>query len=140
VQRVVINRDFSLPPERIFAYLAEHENLEAIFGAKIKRVRDGDDGSRNGVGSVRQLKIGPLPSFDETVIEFDESKLIRYRITRGSPLRKHEGTMNFLPRGEGTHMHYEISFGAVVPGLDLLVAIGLRRNIAKGLASLDARA
>lgn len=138
--RVVIDHDFSLPPSRIFAYLAEHEHLEPLFGAKIKRLRDGTDGERNGVGSVRQLRLGPLPPFEETVCEVIPEQLIRYRITKGSPLRDHEGVMRFSSNGSGTHLHYEISFGAVVPGLDLVIAAGLKRSIGKGLARVDSAA
>ncbi len=38
---VHVERDFDKPPERIFAHLAEHENLAEVFGAKVKRLRDG---------------------------------------------------------------------------------------------------
>ncbi len=138
VQRLVFDQDYALPPERVFAYLAEHENLEAVFGAKIRRLRDGSDGARNGVDSARELRIGPLPGFVETVVEFVPNELIRYRITKGSPLRDHEGVMRFTPRGSGTHLRYEIAFGAVLPGLDALIAPGLRRNVSRGLGRVDA--
>jgi len=138
--RVAVDHDFSLPPSRVFAYLAEHENLESLFGAKITRLRDGTDGQRNGVGSVRRLQVGPLPPFEETVFEVVPEQLIRYRITKGSPLRNHEGVMRFSSNGSGTHLHYEITFGAVVPGLDLLIAAGLKRNIGKGLTRVDSAA
>jgi uncharacterized protein YndB with AHSA1/START domain len=139
MQRVIVDQDFSLPPERVFAHVAEHENLSALFGARVKRVRDGTDGQRNGVGSVRALKVGPLPWFEETVTEVVPNELIRYRITKGSPLRGHEGVMRFSPGpgGSGTHLHYEISFGGVIPGVDMLVATMLRRSIPKGLAEVD---
>jgi uncharacterized protein YndB with AHSA1/START domain len=140
MQTVIVDHDFALPPDRVFAYLAEHEHLEPLFGAKIKRLRDGTDGTRNGVGSVRQLKVGPLPPFEETVTEVLPNELIRYRITKGSPLRDHEGVMRFSPQGEGTHLHYEISFNAVVPGLDRVIAAGLKRNVAKGLQRVDGAA
>jgi uncharacterized protein YndB with AHSA1/START domain len=138
---VSIQREFTKTVDQVFAYLSEHENLEAVFGAKVRRVRDGDDGHRNGVGSKRELKIGPMPSFDETVTEFVPNELIRYRITRGSPLRNHEGTMRFAttPAG-GSRLDYTITFGAVVPGLDQVVARGLDRNIRKGLEKVEARA
>ena len=32
---VDIERDFSAPVEQVFGYLAEHENLEKLFGAKV---------------------------------------------------------------------------------------------------------
>lgn len=141
MQRVIVDHDFSLPPARIYAYLAEHENLEPLFGAKIKRRQDGTDGTRNGVGSVRGMKIGPLPWFEETITEATPDELIRYRITEGSPLRDHEGVMRLSPTpGGGTHLHYEISFKGVAPGVDVLVATMLRRSIPKGLGRVDAAA
>jgi uncharacterized protein YndB with AHSA1/START domain len=140
MQHVVVERDFRSSPEKVFAFLAEHENLEPLFGAKITRLRDGTDGTRNGPGSVRRLKLGPLPAFEETITEVVPGEIIRYRITKGSPLRGHSGEMRITPQGTGAHLRYEISFGAVVPGLDVLDAAGLRRNVAKGLERVDAAA
>jgi len=141
MQTVTIDRDFTLPPERVFAYLAEHENLEPLFGAKIKRLSDGGDGTRNGPGSSRQMRLGPLPPFVETTTEVVANELIRYRITKGSPLRGHEGSMRFTPTaGGGTHLHYEITFGAAVPGVDRVVAAMLRRTVPRGLDKVDGAA
>ncbi len=140
VQRLIFDPDYVLGRERIFAYLAEHEHLAPVFGAKIRRISDGSDGHRNGVGSSRELRIGPLPPLEETVVEFVPNELIRYRITKGSPLRNHDATMRFTERGSGTHLHYEIAFGAVIPGLDIVVAAGLRRAVSRGLANVDALA
>jgi uncharacterized protein YndB with AHSA1/START domain len=136
-----VDQDFALPPERVFAYMSEHENLAPMFGAEITRLRDGTDGTRNGVGSVRQLKVGPAPPFEETITEVIPNELIRYRITKGSPLRDHEGSMRFTPNPDGgTHLHYEISFRGRIPGLGAVIAPGLRRNIAKGVKRVDAAA
>jgi len=141
MQRIVVDKDFTLPPERVFAYLAEHEHLEALFGAKVVRLNDGTDGTRNGVGSARSLKVGPLPPFTETVTEVVPNELIRYRITQGSVLRDHEGTMRITAAGAGgSHLHYEIVFRGVVPGLGLLIAPGLKRNIEKGLRTVEGAA
>jgi hypothetical protein len=138
VQRLVFDRDYRLAPARVFAYLSEHENLSAVFGCKVRRLRDGSDGHRNGVDSARELRIGPLPPFVETVVEFVPDELVRYRITKGSPLRDHEGILRFSEReGGGTHLHYEIAFRAVVPGLDAIIGPGLRRNVSRGLARVD---
>jgi uncharacterized protein YndB with AHSA1/START domain len=141
MERVHIERDFDLPVERLYAYLAEHEHLEALFGAKVTRLNDGTDGTRNGVGSARALKIGPLPAFTETVVEAVPEQLIRYRITKGSPLRDHEGVMRFSSLGEGrSRLDYTITFRGVVPGLGALVAKGLDRNIRSGLGKVEANA
>jgi uncharacterized protein YndB with AHSA1/START domain len=137
---VHIEHDFGKPPERIFAYLAEHENLAELFGAKITRVRDGEDGERNGVGSVRRLQIGPLPPFEETVIEYLPSERIVYRITKGSPLRGHVGVMSFAPCPDGTRFVYDIRLSSPVPGLAPLVRAVLTRSITQALAKVEREA
>ncbi len=134
---VHVERRFSKPPERIFAYLAEHENLAEIFGAKIARLRDGEDGERNGVGSVRQLKIGPLPPFEETVTEFVVPERIVYRITKGSPLRGHVGVMTFAADGDGTRFVYDIRLASPIPGVAAIVRASLTRSITRGLEKVE---
>lgn len=139
MQRIEITQDFTLPVERVYAFLSEHENLGPLFGARVTRVRDGE-GSRNGVGSVRSLKLGSLPAFEETVTKALANELVEYRITKGSPLRNHRGEMRFASKGTGTTLTYVIEFGAVVPGLDLVVKFGLERNVRAGLKTVDAKA
>ena len=141
MQRVFAERDFDQPPERMFAYLAEHENLSELFGMRVERVRDGTDGERNGVGSVRRLSFGGLAPVEESITACEPNERIEYRITKGSPLRDHRGEMRFTPRdGGGTHLRYEITFGARLPGADRIVAAGLRRSIPKGLDKAASRA
>ena len=137
---VHIEHEFAKPPERIFAHLAEHENLADVFGAKIVRLHDGEDGQRNGVGSVRQLRIGSLPPFQETVTEFVPSQRIVYRITKGSPLRGHVGVMDFTPAAGGTHFAYDIRLASLIPGLALLVRAALTRSIEQSLAKVEREA
>ena len=62
-----------------------YEHLAPLFGATIRRVRDGEV-ARNGVGSVRALRVGPGPWFEETITEAVPDERIAYRISRGSPL------------------------------------------------------
>jgi hypothetical protein len=121
--------------------LSEHEHLGPLFGARITRLRDGDT-ERNGTGSVRRLKIGPLPALEETIVEAVPDRLIRYRITKGgAPIRDHEGVMRFTETASGgTHLHYTIQLGSSVPLADRVVKAGLTRNIRRGLAQVDAKA
>jgi len=136
---VHVEHDFAAPVGRVFAQLAEHEDLGAVLGARIDRLNDGDT-ERNGVGSRRRLRIGPLPAFEETITAFVPDELIDYRITKGTPLRDHVGEMRFsaLPDG-GTHLDYRIRVATPVPGLALAVKAVLTQGIGKGLADLDAR-
>jgi uncharacterized protein YndB with AHSA1/START domain len=136
---VHVGHRFEKPPERIFDYLAEHENLAEMFGARVTRLRDGDT-ERNGVGSVRQLRVGPMPPFEETVTEFERPRRIVYRITRGGPLRGHIGVMTFDPDGAGTSFVYDIRIASAIPGLAPLVRASLTRSIERELRTVEAEA
>lgn len=134
MQKIVIDKHFNQPVEDLFAFLSDHNQLGKIFApAKVRRIKDGTDGV-NGTGSVRRLAIPGSPAFEETVIECIPNRRIVYRISRGSPMRNHEGVMTFAKDGERTsHLHYTIQFDSVVPGLALLVKVLLARSINKGL-------
>lgn len=138
VRQAHVTQEFRAPVERVFAYLAEHENLEALFGTRIERVRDGEDGARNGVGSCRRLSFSGLLPFEETVTEFVPNERIVYRITKGTPLRGHEGRMRFAGRPDGgASLDYTIRFGSPVPGLAPLLERVLQSRVAAGLRKLD---
>jgi uncharacterized protein YndB with AHSA1/START domain len=133
---VHVERDLSAPVDQVFSHLAEHENLAALFGAKITRLADGSP-ERNGVGSRRQLKLGPLPPFEETVTQFVPNEMIEYKITKGSPLDGHVGTMRFSPTaGGGTHLDYKIRIASKIPLVGTIVTKNLTRDINKGLAGV----
>ncbi|MBC7633652.1 SRPBCC family protein [Aeromicrobium sp.] len=135
-QRVHVTHTFTSDPATVFEKLSEHENLGPVFGAKITRVRDGDT-SRNGVGSTRRLKIGPLPGFDETTTTAEPNTLIEYKITRGGPLKGHWGVQRLSPTADGgTLLDYTIGFDAPVPGMAALVGKILTGAISKGLPKL----
>ncbi|MGB2719274.1 MAG: SRPBCC family protein [Rhodococcus sp. (in: high G+C Gram-positive bacteria)] len=134
--RVHVTHQFSSPPEVVFEALSEHENLARLFGAKVTRLRDGDT-SRNGVGSVRSVAVGPLPAFEETTVVSDPNSLIEYRITKGSPLRGHWGVQKLTPTSDGgTELAYTIGFDSPIPGLAPIVGKVLGSRISRNLPRL----
>jgi uncharacterized protein YndB with AHSA1/START domain len=131
-----VSQNYDAPPERVFAALSEHERLDEVFPAKVVRIRDGDD-DRDGVGSSRRVTIaGPL-GFVETITAYEPPHRIVYRVTKGSPLRHHEGTLRFAPvAGGGTRLTYEVSMESPIPGFTALLKAVLERTLAAGLRKL----
>ncbi len=138
MQRIEITQDFSLPVERVYGYLLEDENLGRVVGADIQHVRDGQDG-RNGVGSVRRMKVGPLPPFEETNTQVVPNELTEYRITKGGVLKNHRGQMRFSSNGAGSRLHYVIEFDPKVPLTGALLRSRIESTIRKGLQEVDAK-
>jgi uncharacterized protein YndB with AHSA1/START domain len=138
MQAVHVTQDFPQPVEQVFAYLAEHENLAPVFGAKIKRLNDGTDGTRNGTGSAREMRVGPLPPFIETNVEVVPNELIRYRITKGGILKDHEGALRFTSRGDGSHLDWTITFDGKAPGIGPIIKAKLTRDVSRAMRKLAA--
>lgn len=135
-ERVRVTQTYTSDPQTVFEKLAEHENLGPVFGAKITRVSDGTT-SRNGAGSVRRLKIGPLPAFEETTTKAEPNSLIEYRVTKGSPLKGHWGRQELTPAADGgTVLTYTIGFDTKIPGMAGIVAKQLQAGLEKGLPKL----
>lgn len=138
MQHLVFEHDFALPVDRVYAWLAEHENLGHVFKPiKVTRLRDGD--TRNGVGSARTMALGPL-KFTETVTEAVPNERIAYTSSDGTPLKDHVGVMTFSSKGTGSHLHYTIDFDGKVPGLGFVIARALKGSVPKGLREVDKRA
>lgn len=135
LQVVELRKTFPFPVEHLFAHLSEHENLGSLFGARVTRVRDGDT-DRNGVGSVRSIRVGPGTPFEETVTVFEPNARIEYRITRGGPLKNHHGCMSFSRDGDGSRLHYRIEFEGRLPLIGPVVRFGLQRTLERGLSRL----
>ena len=138
MQTVHVTQDFPQPVEQVFEYLAEHENLAPVFGAKIRRLNDGTDGTRNGTGSAREMRVGPLPRFVETNVEVVTNELIRYRITKGGILKDHEGVLRFTSRADGSHLDWTITFNGKAPGIAPIVKAKLTRDVSRAMGELAA--
>lgn len=139
-QYLQMNVEFNAPVDTVFGELSDHENMGKVLGAKIKRVKNGDD-NINGVGSVRRITPVPLAGFEETVTAFEPNKLIEYTITKGSPLKNHLGRMVFSEHNGKTRLHYTIQFEPrlPVPLAGMIIKTALEKVILSGLHRVAAQ-
>jgi len=134
-QRVHVRHTYRSDPATVYEALSEHENLGPVMNAKVTRVNDGES-SRNGVGSTRRLKIGPV-AFEETVTAAEPYSLIEYTITKGTPMRGHWGVQRLTPTADGgTELDYRIGFDAPAPGMAALVGKVITIQLNRGLGKL----
>lgn len=133
-----IQQSFKAPVETIFDILSDHAQFGDVISADIKRIVDSDTDYVNGLGSVRRINVFPAPSFEETITEFVPNTLIEYRITKGSPLKNHKGTMKFTYDGKQTLLDYHIQFEPKypIPLLGTILKHALENAISKGLQKL----
>lgn len=129
---ITINQEFNAPVAQVFGVLSDHEAFGKICGISMKRIHDGS-GSLNGKGSVRTINIGPLPSFEETITDFVPNEYIEYKITKGSPIKNHVGTLHFSEKNNQTQLEYVIKLESKIPFTTSIIKNVLQNGIAKGL-------
>lgn len=112
------------PPEKVFAFCADHARFASLFGGKAVRIKEGDS-EPNGVGSVRRIGSGLL-AFEETIVRYEPRRQIDYTITRGSPLKNHLGQIRFRTSRGGTEIDYVIRYDARIPFTGGLIGALLR--------------
>ncbi len=140
IQHITINQTFNAPVSKVFQTLSDHEQFGRICGISMKRIVDGR-GSLNGLGSVREIKIGVLPAFEETITKFIENTKLEYRITKGSPIKNHLGKMVFMDKGEKCSLHYTIALESKIPlttfAIKSILGLSIKRGLQRYARSLD---
>jgi len=132
VKTITIHKEFNAPLTEVFSTLSDHHKFGKICGIKMTRIHDGDDGA-NGLGSIRKINIGPLPAFEETITDFIPNELIEYKITQGSPIKNHVGTLRFSGQNNKTILDYTIELESVIPFTTGIIKSALENGLSKGL-------
>ena len=132
IQTITINQVFDAPLKQVFATLSDHEKFGKICGINMVRVKDGVE-HLNGLGSIREIKIGILPSFQETICKFIDNERIEYKITQGSPIKNHLGVLIFSEMKGKTKLNYTIQLESKVPFTTLMIKSMLGFGIKNGL-------
>lgn len=134
VQTIHINETFNAPLERVFDFFGTHSNLPVLFGGKFERVKDATAGDNpNGLGSVRSIRVGGGPAFEETITAFDPPHRIEYTITKGSPVKNHHGVMLFSGDDNTATLDYTIQLEGKLPGSTCLIVTVMRMTLARGM-------
>jgi len=138
---IYIQQEFSQSVAQVFSKLADHECLGQIMGADIQRTVDAPGENPNGLGSVRRIRAFPAPDFEETITKYIENEEIQYRVTRGSPVKEHLGTLLFFPTEQGCRLEYSIQFEPrlAIPLWGRMLRFAIRFPIQKGLRALASK-
>lgn len=133
-----IKQTFPCTIAEVFPFFSDHERFGQMVGQPISCLKEGAGDSPYGVGSVRRIGLPLGLSFEETITAFEPNHLIEYRVTKGSPVKNHCGTMRFSEREHECHLDYHIQFAPrwPIPGLGALLCAQIRAPLASGIARL----
>lgn len=136
--KILIEQEFPCSVEVLFSHLEKHENIGLIANAKICRLKPSDTQHENGVNSIRRIQSFPLPSFEETIVQYIPNQLIEYTVTKGSPVKNHLGRMSFSRSDTGSHLTYSIELEAktLLKPLEFIIIGQLENTLKKGLKKL----
>ena len=73
--------------------------------------------NKNGLGSIRRVSAFQAPVFEETVVEFEPNQIMEYVVSKGSPIKNHNGRMEFFDEKGKTRRNYTIDFEPKLPFL-----------------------
>jgi len=133
LKTINMQQKFNAPVKEVFEVLSDHQKFGKICGINMQRTKEGDDGA-NGLGSVRKIGIGPLPSFEETITGFVPNEFIQYKITQGSPIKNHVGELKFSELEGTTTLDYTIELESKIPFTSSIIKNALESGITKGLS------
>lgn len=133
-------QDYTVPVKQVFSFFSDHNRMGEVYPALIRRIQDSSDpGNANGLGSVRLLLTLPAV-FTETITQYVEPSLIEYRISFGSPLKNHIGTMRFIDLGNGTcRLDYSIEFEPRIPYTGFILKNLLEKQVGHAIRELARR-
>lgn len=138
---IYMQQEFTQPVEQIFAQFADHENFGRIVGANISRIVDAPGKDPNGLGSVRKISAFPGLTFEETICQYNKNEVIAYRVSKGSPVKDHEGRLLFCVNECGCSLEYSIQFRPklAIPFWGKLLKFAIQFPIKRGLKHLALR-
>jgi hypothetical protein len=136
-QRIHFLQDYAVPAYNVFSFFSDHNRLSEIYPAIIRRLTDSNDPrNANGLGSSRIIIAFPT-IFQETITKYIEPTLIEYKITFGSPLKNHVGTMRFIDFGNGkSRLDYTIEFEPRIPKTGFFLRNLLEKQVGTAIREL----
>lgn len=139
-QKLHFLQDYAVPAYNVFSFFSDHNRLSEIYPAIMRRITDSNDPrNANGLGSSRIVIAFPTV-FQETISKYVESSLIEYKITFGSPLKNHVGTMQFIDLENGkSRLDYTIEFEPLIPKTGFLLKNLLEKQVGEAIRELAHR-
>ncbi|MFN8281950.1 MAG: SRPBCC family protein [Chitinophagales bacterium] len=140
VERLHFLQDYSVDAYKVFSFFSDHNRLSEVYPAFMRRIIDSNDPrNANGLGSSRIIVTFPT-IFQETITKYVEPSLIEYKITFGSPLKNHVGTMRFIDLGNGkSRLDYTIEFEPRIPKTGFFLRNLLEKQVGQAIRELAHR-
>ncbi|MDH4394214.1 MAG: SRPBCC family protein [Limnobacter sp.] len=136
--QIVMQQQFNAPVSKVFGLLSKHATFDALFWPiKSVRIQDSEDPSNaDGLGSIREMGVGPLKLIREQITLVEPNQTIEYAMLKNPLVRHHLGRLEFAEQGGKTHVKYTIELESKPPLVDRLVLAQLKLTASAGLRKI----
>jgi hypothetical protein len=119
--RIDLSVHVAAPLPRVFAAVSDHESFLRGGGARTEVVRPGAL-ERNGLGCMREVRVGRRVRFVEEITAWSAPHSFEYLIRECSlPMRHLGGKLEFTPSHGGTEVAWTSDFEVPLPFVGRLV-------------------
>ena len=117
---VSVEREIAAPPEKIFDVLADPSQHPVIDGSGTVKHTRGEEPSRLALGTKfgMSMRLGIPYAITNTVVEFDENRLIAWRHFGG-----HRWRYELEPAGAGTRVRETYDWSTAILGTRLYIEL-----------------
>src|SRR4051812_20407405 len=98
---------------KVFDLFADRENYRKLVPVGVRLIEPGAE-SRQGIGAVHKLGVGPL-GIREQIVGLDYGRSITYRAISRMPVRHYIGNVVFTDVPGGTRIDYTLDVEAAMP-------------------------
>src|SRR5437867_12716888 len=118
MHEVRVHVHIEAPVEQAFDAVSGHESfLRSEGGLRARVVRAGEP-ERNGLGCLREVRVGRRVRYVEEITAWQRPSAFEYMIRDTSPPLRHAGSRpTSSPHGSGTHVAWTSRFENTVPML-----------------------
>jgi uncharacterized protein YndB with AHSA1/START domain len=132
-------RETAASPEAVFDVFVDHRRYAEITPLRGSELEREGEPAPNGVGAIRALSLLG-PPIREEVLAYERPTRFSYTVLSGLPVRKHMGTVELTPQGEGTRIVYTVRAIPTVPLAGALVIAAIRQGVKQLLDGVVAEA
>lgn len=138
MEHIVARRVIPAPIEDVFDRLVDHaryKDFNGIDGSDL--VKEGSS-EKNGVGAVRNIKLG-FTKFTEEIVEFDRPTRMGYQIIKTNlpTMKHHGGLVRFSSTAEGhTQVEWTSDIEFTLPWIGGLMEGSMKTQGEKGFGSI----
>jgi len=129
-----IVRSLAAPVEQVWAVVG-NPGVSPGPGVEVSVERPG---APDGSGLIRAVKVGTVRAHEE-IVQVGPGHLVRYRMTKGAPVRDYLGSVALAdsPSG-GSRVTWDVEFRPIVPGTGWLISLLTQRTLNRVLDAVNA--